>query len=237
LRREYGVFKLPVQNQDDSMYMVELYNFFLVEKNYEKVLDVIELSFRFADNNARDYHYMLDSDSSEHVDDAIIELNARFKEHGIGYEYLNGELVRIDSQLIHSEVVKPALSLLRGKGYAGAEQEFLMAYEHYRKGNHEEALNDALKAFESTMKAICDKRKWKYAPTDTSKRLLEICFQQGLVPDFWQNKMAGLRSLLEGGVPTGRNKLSGHGQGTEPTTVPEHIVSYILHMTASAIVF
>jgi len=49
--------------------------------------------------------------------------------------------------------------------------------------------------------------------------------------------MSALRSLLEGGVPTGRNKLSGHGQGATPTTVPEHIVSYVLHMAAAAIVF
>ena len=49
--------------------------------------------------------------------------------------------------------------------------------------------------------------------------------------------MAALRSLLEGGVPTGRNRLSGHGQGTTPTIIPDHIVSYVLHMTGAAIVF
>lgn len=69
------------------------------------------------------------------------------------------------------------------------------------------------------------------------KKLIEICYQKGLIPIFWQQHMAALRSLLEGGVPTGRNKLSGHGQGATPTIVPDHIVSYVLHMTAAAIVF
>lgn len=220
-----------------TKYNDELINFFINEEVNERVLDVIELSFRYADRLARTFDYKHDSNASKIVDDAIEELNARFKEHGIGFEYSNGEIIRIDSQLIHSEAVKPALSLLNGDGYAGAQQEFLKAYEHYRQGNYKEALSNALNAFESTIKSICDKRKWAYNPKDTSKQLIEICYKKDLVPTFWQGEMSGLRCLLESGVPTGRNKLSGHGQGTEPTTVPEHIVAYILHMTASAIVF
>lgn len=236
LRREYGVFHLT-ENHDDSSHPQELINFFLNEKDVEKVLDVIELSFKYADVSARNDYYKNTYNASAQVDEAIAELNGRLKEHGIGFEFLNGELIRIDSQIIHAEAVKPALTLLSGRGYAGAQQEFMNAYEHYRQGKNKEALNDALKAFESTMKAICDKHKWSYAQTDTSKKLIEICFQKNLVPEFWQQHMGALRSLLESGIPTGRNKLSGHGQGAKPTSVPEHIVAYMLHMTASAIVF
>jgi hypothetical protein len=139
--------------------------------------------------------------------------------------------------LVHTEVVKPALSLLNSKMYAGAQQEFLKAHEHYRQRNFKESLNEALKAFESTMKAICDKRGWRFDTRATSKALIDICYQNELIPNFWQQHMAALRSLLEGGVPTGRNKLSGHGQGSEPVSVPPYIVAYILHMTASCIVF
>jgi hypothetical protein len=57
------------------------------------------------------------------------------------------------------------------------------------------------------------------------------------VPDFWQSALGALRSLLESGVPTGRNRISGHGQGAQQVDVPNHIVSFVLHMTASSIVF
>ena len=40
---------------------------------------------------------------------------------------------------------------------------------------------------------------------------------------------------MEAGVPTIRNKTSAHGQGTEKVSVPEHIVAYALHLTASNI--
>ncbi len=138
---------------------------------------------------------------------------------------------------IHTEIVKPALRLLGQKQYAGAQQEFLKAHEHYRKGNAKEALNECLKAFESVMKAICDKRGWSYSNNATSKPLIQVCFDNGLIPSFWQSHYSSLRNLLESSVPTGRNKLSGHGQGTTPEAVPDHLVAYMLNMTASAIVF
>ena len=185
----------------------------------------------------RDRNYLHRPNASKIADEAIEELNYRFKEHGIGYQFTNGQIIRTDSELIHAEIVKPALKLLHQKHYAGAEQEFLKAHEHYRKGNAKEALSECLKAFESVMKAICDKRGWQYGSNATAKPLIQACFDNGLIPPFWESNYSSLRSLLESGVPTGRNKLSGHGQGTTPTTVSDHLVAYMLHMTASAIVF
>jgi len=241
LCREYGVFNLTKREcrdrYGDRRYNLELCSFFLEEKETEKALDVVELSFQVIDKFTKDFNYLGRHRYLEIADDAIAELNSRFKEHGIGYQHEEGQIIRVDSQLLHSEAVKPALRLLNGREYSGAQQEFLNAYKHYQNGKHKEAMNDALKAFESTMKSICDKRRWTYDAKDTSKRLIEICCENDLVPKFWQQNMSALRSLLEGGVPTGRNKLSGHGQGSAPTVVPEHIVSYVLHMAAAAIVF
>jgi len=238
LCREYGLFKLPGANEyGDREYILELANFFLREKDVEKALDAIELSFKVIDRSTRNYGYLCRNNASERADNAISELNSRFKEHGIGFQFVNGEIIRVDSELIHSEAVKPALRLLNSKQYQGAQQEFLSAYEHYRHGKHKESLNDCLKAFESTMKAICDKRKWSYQSNATAKVLIQVCFDNGLVPTFWQQQLSSLRSMLESSVPTGRNKLSGHGQGSSPTSVPAYLVAYMLHMTASTLVF
>ena len=177
------------------------------------------------------------TNSSQIADDAIAELNVRFREHGIGFQFLEGLIVQVDSEYVHSEATKPAIGLLREKHYAGAQQEFLNAHQHYRKGETKEALNDCLKAFESVMKAICEKRGWSYPRDATARALIDVCFENELIPSFWQSQYSGLRTLLESGVPTGRNKLSGHGQGTAPVEVPGHIAAYVLHMTASAIVF
>lgn len=238
LCREYGVFQLTTKNHHRRHYMEELINFFLHEEDDEKAIDVIELSFRVIDMLTREHKHRRLGNASYVADQAIEELNARFLESGVGYQYVEGKIIRVDSQFIHSEVVKPALKLLAQKKYLGAQQEFLKAHEHYRQKNYKKALNESLKAFESTMKAICDKRGWQYDKgRATAKNLIDVCFDKNLIPLFWQQQMGSLRSLLESGVPTGRNKLGAHGQGATPTYVPQHIVAFVLHMSASCIVF
>ena len=46
-----------------------------------------------------------------------------------------------------------------------------------------------------------------------------------------------MKNTLTSGVPTARNKEAGHGQADEIRNIPDYLASYILHMTASAIVF
>ena len=165
-------------------------------------------------------------------------MNHRFKESGVGYEFLSGEIVKIDSQFIHSEVVKPALMILQGeKAYAGARDEFLSAHTHYRNQRYKEALVDCLKSFESMMKAICEKRGWQFGKNDTAKKLINICLTNDLIPSYMQEQFSQFRALLESGVPTVRNKEGGHGQGAEIKNVSENMVSYTLHLTAANIVF
>lgn len=240
LCREYGLFRLPsARNYGDREYINELCNFFLNEDKAENNLDVIELTFQVIDTSTRRYQYLNKPQeiAFRSADTAVNELNTRFKEHGVGYQFADGEIIRVDSELIHSEVVKPALRLLSNKQFAGAQDEFLKAHEHYRHGNSKEALNECLKALESFMKSICSKRGWTYAENATAKTLIQICFDNELVPSFWQQNLSSLRSLLESSVPTGRNKLGGHGQGISTTEVPNHLVGYMLHMTASTLVF
>ena len=133
--------------------------------------------------------------------------------------------------------MKPALRLLEQKHYSGAQEEFMKAHEHYRKGDVKETLNNCLKAFESVMKSICNRQGWSVNQNATAKDLIQVCMNNDLIPSFWQSHYSSLRSLLESSVPTGRNKLSGHGQGMKAVSVPDYLAAYMLHMTAAAIVF
>ena len=237
LCREYGVFFLAENHAQTRSYISELHNFILSESDTDKILDAIELSFKYINKYTREFSYLRNNYSSEYANIAIEELNSRFHEHGIGYQFIENQIIRLDSEFIHAEVVKPALALLQDKQYVGAQLEFLKAHEHYRNGRMKETMTECLKAFESVMKIICTKRRWSFNPNDTSKKLIAVLFDKGLIPDFWDNHFAGLRSTLEGGIPTARNRTSGHGQGAVVKEVPHHFVEYVLHLTASTIVF
>ena len=234
LCREYGLFKLteyPNSTQES------VFNFFLSCDDYERALDVIELSFKTINIHARKNGFSYNTETKLSPDDAIEELNGRLKEQGIGFQFESNELIRVDSEYLHSEIVKPTLALLRDKLYKGANEEFLKSHEHYRHGRYKECLNEALKSFESVMKIICTKHKWAYKQSDTSKTLISVCFNNGLIPSYLQSQFSSLRSVLESGIPTVRNKLGGHGQGSQAIAVPEEMARYALNLTASNIVF
>jgi hypothetical protein len=235
LCREYGLFELVKYPKSDADSM---FNFFLAEESTERALDVVELCFKIINSYIPDNQgYKYNTDRKLEAEDAVSELNGRFKEHGVGFQFESNELIRLDSNFLHAEAVKPTLAVLRGDGFKGANEEFLLAHEHYRHGRHKECLVDALKAFESTMKAICKMRGWPSQSNDTAKALISTCLSNGLIPPYLESQMGSLRSLLESGIPTVRNKLGGHGQGPDPTVVPEYLARYSLNLTATSILF
>lgn len=234
LARELGLFQLAKGNDP-----FEACQQFLQRAEPLQCLDLIELSFRYIDRVVRkEGQWRWErSGITEPPDEAIAELNARFLEHSLGYQYAGGDIIRVDSAYVHAEIVLPALTLLGHENFRGAEDEFLRAHEHYREGRRKEAVAEAAKAFESTLKTICDRRQWEYPAGATAKPLLDIVIQNGLLPAELGTHFAGLRSALEAGLPTIRNRTSGHGQGAEPVDLPVHLAAFALHLAAANIVF
>ena len=224
LRLEYGKHHIATDPENDDYH--ELLLFLRKEEDIERVMDAIELII----NQAREY-----PGYDEQCSDFINDLNIRFREHGVGFEIINGEVIRIDSRFHHAVVVKPAIQFLNQPGFEGAQQEFILAYEHYRHGRHKEALNEALKSVESTMRAICSARDWTYKSSDNAKRLIVILQNEKLFPAYYQSHLTALASLMEGIISL-RNNESAHGQGPEVREVRDDVVAYALHMTASAVV-
>lgn len=235
LARELGVFSLG----NPSIYPSAQCQEFLLTADTSGTLDIIQLSFQVIDTVMRDASFTIrqEAEVAQTADEAIEELNHRFREHGLGYQFTGGELMRVDSQYLHAEAVKPALSLLKVAGFQGASEEFLEAHEHYRKGEYADAIADALKAFESTMKAICDSHGWSYPAGATAKTLVNSVLNNELVPRFMETHLSGLRNTLEAGLPVVRNKLGGHGQGKDPKKVHDYFAGYALHLAATNIVF
>jgi len=225
--REFGLLEIMPEVEATIQ---DKYNAYFLATNVEEALDMVDLSFHVIDKNIRSYGMRNHWKVILEADDAIDELNRQFREHDIGYTFEGGELIRIDSQYIHSEVVKPAISLLQEVGFQGAEEEFFKAHKHYRSGDNKEAVVNALKAFESTMKAICDVQEWSYDSTAPASKLIGIILDKDkqFLPLMLEGSLTGLATI--------RNKTSGHGQGIEVVDVPQYLASYALHMAASNIV-
>ncbi len=172
------------------------------------------------------------------VNKAFEELNFRFNQHSLGYEFINDNLIVKTNEQIHREIVKPAIALLNNPEFAGAEQEYFEAFDCYKKGNSKDAITNANKAFESTMKSICDGMGYKYnASKDTAKNLIKILEDKNFYPAYLNNFITNIRTTLESGAPTVRNKTSGHGQGPSIVKLQDEYVEYALNLVATNIVF
>lgn len=232
LVKELGVFELPLpKGMNAQTYFTKISRFFLSSTKIDIDLSVIEAMMLGVTvcSTSRFKRFNLQ--------EVIDELNQRFREHGVGYQFENDQIIRVDSEVIHTEVVKPALHLLSNPEYKGAEKEFLKAHEHYRNKHYSEAMIECLKAYESTLKIILEKNNKEYSPNATADELTGKVMQLELMPEFWKQHFKSLKNTLTAGVPTARNKLAGHGAGNESREIPEYLISYVLHMTASAIVF
>ncbi len=240
---EYGSFRAPAWEAARSSNDPVIQHFFSASD--EEALDFIRLCFEPFHNPGQT---------------GVDAINNIFRDAAIGYEltpYVQtvvdkpgsffgrkvGQQIEVqrprvmkrDSDLLHSETTKEALSLLSDARYQGANAEFLTAHDHFRHDRFKECLNECLKAFESTMKTICSQKSWPFNDKDTAHKLIGVCLDHGLVPTFTQQQLTSLRTLLESGVPTIRNKMGGHGQGAKITDVPPHLARYALNITGATI--
>lgn len=234
LCREKGLFTLA----DGRNAFERCANYLLGASKIEDVLDVIEVTFRLVHRLRALEKRQWESQARQRglrqrPDDAIEELNFRLLEAAVGYQFENGRILRVDSQYLHANAVKPALTLLSDPRFEGPHQEFLHAHERYRAARpgdskvFEDAITNALKAFESVLKVICDLKGWTDAPKATANGLIECVVRKNLVPPFLKPSLLALATL--------RDNVAAHGQG-QPRDIPAHLAAYALHLAASDIV-
>jgi hypothetical protein len=207
------------------------------EDDITKVLDMIEITFRCILNYQKFRNGTSDSISNYYIKDVIEDLNTRFRENGVGYQFENGIIIKFDNELLHTTITKPLLIYLTNPEVKSINDEFLNAHEHFRNNKLKECINECLKAFESTMKIICHKKGYIYKQKDTSSKLIQILFDNNFVPSYMHTQLNSLRSTLESGIPTIRNNTSGHGKGIANIKVDIELASYTLNLTGSTIKF
>ena len=235
--QEHGVFQLGDHRSPNVAKRCE--DYLLTSPSVDQALDLVEVSFGFIDGAGRRYRdfELKRLGITQLGSAAITELNERFRRAGVGYLYESGRIIRVDSELIHSQVVQPTLLFLNQPGFEGPQEEFLNGHSHYRAGENKDAITDANNAFESTLKAICDQRGWPYSPSATTSDLLKVVRSNGLLPGYLDKSFDQLAATLSSGLPQVRNNEGAHGQGAAPKETPDYVAAYALHLAATNILF
>lgn len=213
-----------------SKHSERVLNFFLQnDSNILANLDIVNMMLDYAS-------YASKQQNGESIAQYIEEVNQRMLEHGFGYQYEDDLLVRIDSKHTHSEIIKPALLLLQDKRFKNADDEFRKAFEAYKNSKYEEAIREASNSVESTMKIICNIKKYGLPVRHNSTALIEHLRKNDFIKNFQVETFNALAKCLEA-APIVRNNQAGHGRGHEERNIDESLVSYALNMAASTIKF
>jgi hypothetical protein len=235
MRREKGVHLLAVTQAQSFKF--ELLGWLQNEPDIDSWLDGVEASLQMIDGFVREQGGRFAYEPSAEPDDVIAEFNARLLEAAVGFQYVSGEIIRIDSQLIHSEVVLPVLRLLSDPNFESANNEYRSAHQAFRHGELEDCLVDCGKALESVLKVIGRKRGWTFSDTDPASRLIQAAVDAGFLAAYSQPALNHLKGLIESSTPTVRNKMAAHGAGANPRVIPQHLAAFQLHQTAAVILY
>lgn len=233
MRRELGVDQLIPNARNDMQ--KQFLGWMATVPVTDDYLDGLELSLIHLEARRRDRGFPRGSQRDPDV--ALAEINARILEAGVGYQFQSNEIVRLDSLILHKDVVLPALALTSAPDFAAANGEYLKAHEAYRHAQYETCITECAKAFESTLKVIADKRGWKVQPTDPAAKLIDAGVAAGFIQPYLTAGFTSLKSMLTSGVPTVRNKAAAHGAGVAPRQVPQELAAFQLHQTGAVIVF
>jgi hypothetical protein len=181
-------------------------------------LDVLEDAVRLAEFN--DYK-------------AIEEINRLFARRGIYFHFTdNGHAEWQGDPGSYGAILQPALDALMDSRLMGARSEFDAAMGHLRMGttkDEEDAVEEAGKAVESTMKVLLHERGVTLTGKETARPLFDLLSQNGkVVPEADNAVLAAARI---------RNAYGGHGAGSTPRRMPLGLAALAVRSAASAIIY
>ncbi|MDD5342843.1 MAG: abortive infection family protein [Smithella sp.] len=140
------------------------------------------------------------------------------------------KIIMKENEAIHEQITVPTLNFLQRPIFGNANKEYLDALEDYRKGDYGDCLTKCGSSFESVMKILCDKKKWKYNQTDSASGLVKIMIAQMGIENYFEPVLIIIATL--------RNKLSkSHGAGPNQREATKPQAEYALNATAAAILF
>lgn len=209
---------------------------YLIERSDSEALYIIEEMLITLEKVGK---YFKDKSKGEFVEaiaQCFLQVNKKFLENGLGYEYQSNQLIRIDNKFIHKEVITNAITLLHEEEFESASNEYLKAFDEYKNGERENALVFARRAFESTMKIICERLGYRYKQKSQAYELIGILKNNNFIPKELKYHFEHFSEAMQSGLPTVSNKES-HGKGILIENVTDKIVQYALNLCATNIVF
>jgi len=208
------------------------------ETNLDQLLDMIEFCLQVIDKLSKLPNNFSEQRNAKMLPkNALSEVNKKFLQASVGYQFIDGIILKISNELLYQKLIIPAINLLDKPAFKNANDEYMMAHTHFKAGLNKECLNECLKALESTLKIIYTLKDWQYDTKAGLAGLIDVAYDNKLIPDYLKTQLGALRTILTSGVNTIRNKIGGHGQGPNINTANDETTRYTLNLTGANIIY
>lgn len=179
----------------------------------ENVLDAIEVMHSGLTEDRRGYF-------STHV-------NRIFDVEDCPWRLVKAECIKLDADFVGSDATQLALQSLAAGQFAGPADEYSKAAREQASGEVKNAIADACKSFESTLKILTGLEQ------ANADRLVKGLVASGYLDDLPENVRSGFGGAVLMALPFIRNKLAGHGQGGQVVNVPQCYGALALQIAAA----
>ncbi len=217
LKTFYGINKLQAFDENNKRSDASFRDFILNSYPSE-VLDAIEAWF--------------DSNPSTAMD-CEREINDVLYIHNSSWRLINGNAVLIESEYHQREIHAKAVELLKVNKAYGALEEFQEAINDLTASETKNAVVNAHKSVESTMKVVIGKGSEKLRFGQLLRQLID----SDVIPEYYEEFFKNFEQLVLG-VGKERNLPGrGHGQGSQATEVHKSLAEFAVNLAGSINLF
>ena len=213
LMTEYGWDKIPGCNFVQTGEYYKAFRHLIGSAKDWQLFDFIELALK----------QMQDKESEE----CRKKINQIFDIHQCPWRIADSEFFKLDADFVGERLASQAHDALTANKFYGAADEYAKARQHLASGDIKDAIFYAGKSFESIIKVLTGKSN------ANADQLIKGMLEDGYFDDLPEEVRKGFCEQVLKSLPTLRNRLGGHGQGSEIMTVPNVYGDLALQMAAA----
>ena len=153
-------------------------------------------------------------------------INKVFKSMDFPWRLADGYIIKIDNSLVQQEIIPEAVQLMEKNGFAGALQEFAQAQNDLTARDYRSAILNACRSVESTLKIALNEKK------RNMRDLVIKATSQGMFEELPLEVEKGFGDNVFMSLAFMRNRLTGHGQGSDILTISEDYATLAVNLAA-----
>lgn len=216
----YGMSKIEYRQE---LGQSDIHSFFL-DTYPSRLFDIIQVWYDMLDK--------VDTTTEATKREFQNELNMILQTEGVHWVFSDGNFFQMDSKFIEEHVHQQLQELYETKEFTGAQEEFVEARNYLSGNDCKNAILNACKSYESTMKCLLGGTS-----SDDATKLAQKIKKEGFLDDLPLSLQEVFIKKVMQCLPVIRNDIAGHGQGRDSVSVEHDLAELSVNLAGALNLF